>query len=137
MRKPKPRRAKTAKKTAKNSLIPQPNGKGALLPGGQPGNKGGGRMKSEVRAAALEGADIAIPFLIKVVKDAKAGKGPRREGIASSKVLLQFGLGTQTEVSVDDIRNRLTRQLEVLREELPAPLLDRILPRLRVIWVGS
>lgn len=36
---------KTAKKTAKArpALVPQPDGKGALLTGGMPGNAGGGR----------------------------------------------------------------------------------------------
>lgn len=34
---------KSATKTATPALIPQPNGRGALLTGGVPGNKGGGR----------------------------------------------------------------------------------------------
>jgi hypothetical protein len=145
------KKKKTPKKSAKANmpaLIPQPNGKGALLAGGIPGNKGGGRPKSEVRAAALEGADVAIPFLKSVVEEAIEAKKKKKDGvlglfrskaeaIAASKILLQFGLGTQTEVSVDDIRNRLSRQLEVLREELPAALLERVLTRLKPIWTDA
>lgn len=84
------------------------------------------------------GADIALPQLINIVRP-KKGKptSSKREIIAAGKVLLQFGLGTQTEVSVDDIKNRLTRQLQVLREELPAAMLERVLSRLRVIWTDS
>ncbi len=47
--------AKTAKETATPQaampvLVPQPNGKGALLSGGMPGNAGGGRPRDEFKA---------------------------------------------------------------------------------------
>ena len=42
--------SKTAKKRARPALIPQPNGRGALLAGGMPGNKGGsGRPPDEFK----------------------------------------------------------------------------------------
>ena len=45
----------SATKTAKQPhLIPQPNGRGALLSGGKPGNKGGGRVKEKVYERAAE-----------------------------------------------------------------------------------
>ena len=40
---------KRANHTATPSLIPQPNGRGSLLSGGMPGNKGGGRPREEIR----------------------------------------------------------------------------------------
>lgn len=44
------------RETAKESpkLVPQPNGRGALLSGGLPGNKGGGRPKDEFQARMRE-----------------------------------------------------------------------------------
>lgn len=125
---------KTPVKTPGAELVTQLHG-GALKTGGNPGNKGGtGRPKSEVRAAALAGADKAIPKLIAIVEDAKSEKS---EITAAGKVLLQFGLGTQTEVSVEDIKHRLTRQMEVLREEIPLAILERVVARLHPIWTGS
>lgn len=43
----------TAKKSAP-TLVPRPDGRGALLSGGKPGNKGGGRPKDEFQARMRE-----------------------------------------------------------------------------------
>lgn len=111
--------------------MPQPNG-GALLAGGVPGNRGGtGRPKSEVRAAALAGADEAIPILRAILKNGKARKAER---IAAGRELLKYGLGLQREVSMDEVRERLSRTIALLWEELPAGDAERILGRLRPIW---
>ena len=124
----------TAPKSAMPAKIPQAHG-GALNSGGTPGNAGGtGRPKSEVRAAALAGADKAIPKLLAIVEDETSQKS---EVIAAGDKLLKYGLGTQTEVSVEDIKHRLTRQMEFLRERLSAAVLDGILPGLHSIWSGS
>lgn len=114
-----PNKTPTHKVPAMPPLVPQPNGKGAIYQGGIPGNKGGtGRPRSEVRAAALEGADIAIPKLIAIVRDVKSDKN---EVTAAAKVLLQFGLGTTTtetdtegrDVQVRVIREQIARHLDV------------------------
>ncbi len=52
-------------------LIPQPHG-GALLPGGKPGNRGGGNIKSRAREAAAEGGYTAIKMLGKVLRSIDA-----------------------------------------------------------------
>jgi hypothetical protein len=52
-------------------LVPQPNGKGALLKGGVVGNRGGtGRPKSEIRKACAEAFDSRIPRLLEIMDEA-------------------------------------------------------------------
>ena len=52
-------------------LVPQPNGKGALLKGGVVGNRGGtGRPKSEIRRACAEAFDSRIPRLLDIMDNA-------------------------------------------------------------------
>ena len=52
-----------SEKNSVPALIPQPNGKGALYSGGVPGNKGGGRKKSEW-LAKLEVAMEPLPAVL-------------------------------------------------------------------------
>lgn len=55
----------------KEDLIPQPNGKGALLKGGVVGHRGGGgRPKSEIRKACAEAFDSRIPRLLQIMDEA-------------------------------------------------------------------
>ena len=55
----------------KEDLIPQPNGKGALLKGGVVGHRGGtGRPKSEIRRACAEAFDNRIPRLLEIMDNA-------------------------------------------------------------------
>ena len=57
---------KSATNSAKQpTLVPQPGGKGALLTGGVPGNKGGGRPPDEFkrRMAELASSDKALAYL--------------------------------------------------------------------------
>ena len=55
----------------KEELIPQPNGKGALLKGGVVGHRGaGGRPKSEIRRACAEAFDSRIPRLLEIMDEA-------------------------------------------------------------------
>ena len=56
----------TAKQSAMPALIPQPNGKGALLSGGVPGNKGGGRPSSAIRETLRASFEKRIPVLEQV-----------------------------------------------------------------------
>jgi len=68
---------KTTKKTAKQPhLIPQPNGKGALMSGGTPGNKGGGRHK-DFATELYEATGHTEEYYLKKA-DAAADKGDWR-----------------------------------------------------------
>ena len=53
----------SGKKTAaKTAMVPQKHG-GALLPGGVPGNKGGGRPSNELRGSMREILEKGLPHL--------------------------------------------------------------------------
>lgn len=126
--------ARRAKKSAVKSavkLIPQPHG-GALAAGGIPGNPGGGRPRSEVRAAALEGAAEAIPKLRAMIETGDA----RPEVIVqAADKLLKYGLGTVHEISVDEVKGRLQRTVDLIRAELSPEDAARVLAGMRPIWV--
>lgn len=127
----------------RRALVPRANGRGAILQGGNYGNSGGGRPKSEVREAALQGADLAIPILVAMLNDKTLrATNPGVVAQAADK-LLKYGLGTQTEVSVDDVKHRLARTLSVLRDMLSPDaltadahprLLNDVLTALKPIW---
>jgi hypothetical protein len=105
---------KTPKQTASPSglrLIPQPNGKGALLAGGKPGNKGGtGRPPSAIRAQ-MRGSlaeRISIAEAIADDKDAKAS-----DRLHALDLLAKYGLGTtstETDTEGNDVLVRVRRE---------------------------
>lgn len=122
---------KTAKKTA-IALVPRPDGRGALLAGGVPGNAGGpGRPRSAVRALALEGADVAVPKLVAILENPKSRPAAV---VAAAAALLKYGLGTVREVSVDEVKDRLRLTVAVIRGELAPADAERVLAAIRPIW---
>lgn len=129
-----PRKAKGKAKTAPPPTVPekvpQAHG-GALLAGGMPGNKGGGRLPFAVREAALEGAAKAIPKLIAHLddKDNDVVQG------AADK-LLKYGLGTQKDVrlTMDDVKDRLARTLDTIRKHAPPEITQRIMNEIKEHW---
>lgn len=128
--------AKTPKSPRRNvavAKVPQPHG-GALLAGGVPGHKGGGgRPPSVVRAAALEGAALAIP---KLIAQLDAEEVSVSQGAADK--LLKYGLGTQRDVrlTVDDLRERLSNTVETIRRLAPADVAERIISAIKEHWTS-
>lgn len=60
---------KTAKKSAMPVLVPRPDGRGALLSGGMPGNAGGGRLPDPIKEGLREIArDDVVPHLRRIVQ---------------------------------------------------------------------
>ncbi|HEX5409194.1 MAG TPA: hypothetical protein VFW89_05435 [Gemmatimonadaceae bacterium] len=122
----------TPARTGPAARIAQPHG-GALLPGGLLGHRGGtGRPRSVARAAALEGAEAAIPILRALLEQPK---GRHATKIAAAVALLRYGLGTVRELSVDEVREQLRRTIDVIRQELPADQAESLLALIRPIWV--
>lgn len=123
------RKRKTAAKTA---MVPQPHG-GALLAGGVPGNAGGpGVPPSVVRRRARESYYDRIPKLEKI---ADARTTPARDVIAAIRELGRVGMGGS--VSPDDVRERMARTIDVIREELDEETAVRVLLRVRAVWRGD
>lgn len=111
------------------ALVPQLHG-GALLSGGKPGNRGGGRPKAAVRADLLRILDeYGIPHAEAVL----AGEDEERKD-KILKDLLQHALGPEKEVTIEWVGDRLGETVRILREELPAELADRVLGRVREVW---
>lgn len=110
---------KTSARTA--VLVPQPHG-GALRRG-NPGNHG--RPRSEVRAAALEGAAKAVPRLVEIITNPESDP---KDVIGASRVLCEFGLGRQLEIEDVTPTEQQTGEQRVqwLLEVLPRLL--RVLP---------
>ena len=102
------RKKKTTKATVKKlatklpTLIPQPNGRGALLSGGIPGHKGGsGRPPDIVRKRCRESFDKLIPILERIATDKlpKTSEKPRvRDRIMAIDTLGKHGFGGDTKI---------------------------------------
>lgn len=121
-RKPKPDSSAIAR-------IVQPNGS-ALLAGGVPGNRGGGRPPSAIRATARMSFDDLLPALVDIVKK----KGTKNvDKIRGIDVLGKYGMGHP--VSIDDVRARLIEQNEVTREFLPPEMADQLIAKFKAIWM--
>ena len=114
----KPMKAKAASRTGKPEktsgkpsvqMVPQPHG-GALQVG-NPGNSGGsGRPPSVVRQRSRDGYYTRIPTL-EAIADSEKSKDADK--IAAVSVLGRMGM--TGAVNMDDIRERLRAQLEVIR----------------------
>jgi hypothetical protein len=124
-------RKETAKETAKAlELIPQPNGRGALLSGGKPGNKGGGRTRSEVRDAYLLGAEEALPVLLGHLR---AEGNPDLQQQAADK-FLRYGLGAVKEVTVEAVREKVQQTLDIIQGLVSNEQFMRIVRELEPVW---
>lgn len=94
--------------TEKNSeveLIVQPNGQGALLAGGKPGNKGGtGPPPSAIRAYCRGSFAVRIPIL----EDIAAGeyKATPRDRIKAMDVLAKYGGVDKLALMPDELPSR-------------------------------
>ncbi len=112
--------------------IQQPHG-GALLAGGQPGNRGGlGKPPSALRERLRGSLDERVVVLEQIADDETA---MHRDRIRAVDTLAKYGLGPLKEVSVEDVRGRLSATLELLRKELDPGEADHLILRLREIWV--
>jgi hypothetical protein len=119
---------KTAKKTAKRTvesaalkLVPQPNGKGALLSGGVPGNKGGsGRPRKAFKKFCRELA--ASEKYQKALEDA-ATDDKHDQFIGAAKLVATFATSKPAK-KVDHTHRHFSNPRDVLADRL-ARIVDR------------
>lgn len=80
----------SADQTAEPELVPQPHG-GALLSGGKPGNKGGGRTPDEFkrRMAELASSDAALEYLDECLR----GEHGAKAAVSAHKHAAERGYG--------------------------------------------
>ncbi len=112
------------------ALVPQPHG-GALYRGGVPGNRGGWKPPSALRARLRGSLDERVSVLEEIADDTTAAPGDR---IRAVDVLAKYGLGAATELTVDQVRERLARTVALVRETLPPEQADPLLHRMQEVW---
>ncbi len=143
---------KTAGKTAGRRSAPSPL-TGATLPlGAHPGNTGGkkgrsGRLPSIVRDFAREAFADRLDILTqiadgKAIQRMKIGDVETETFISADvsdrlralDLLAKYGLGTIKEVSVEDVRERVQRTLDVIQERTSPEQFVSIVQQLQPIW---
>src|SRR5262245_32594053 len=129
-----PEECPVAKRAANGgALVTQAHG-GALRRGSQKGNTGGsGRPPSELRALARRGFARAIPEMTKIVT-APRKQASNADKIGAANVLGRYGMGHP--VQIDDVRQRLAEQNDIIRNSLPPDDADALLGKLRVVWLS-
>lgn len=111
--------------------VPQPHG-GSIIPGGAPGNRGGmGAVPSVVRQRARDSFYKRVPVLEKIA-DSKKSKDSDR----ISAILGLGRIGLSGNVSVDDIRERLTETINVIRRALPLEQAETLINQIEMCWRG-
>ncbi len=101
---------RTAKDTPKQpTLIPQPNGKGALLSGGMPGNKGGGDHPDNIRRAFRSDVAIAREKIMELLEADGLSPG---EIIQYIDKAAKYSIGKP--ITRDELKGILTRMWELV-----------------------
>lgn len=124
------------------------------LTGGNPGNKGGGRPPSEIRQRCRgsfydririleEIADGTLPLTRKCTKCGHTPKKQEEEDasppaaadrIRAIDLLGHYGLEVDKGVSAADVRQRLGRTIDIIRETLEPAQAIELLDALRPVW---
>ncbi len=120
-------------------LVPQAHG-GALKRGGT--NANAGRKPSAIRKKALRMlanrmgliGHLADGVAVQFEEDGSTKLVSPKPGerLQALKLLAELGMGEQ--VAVSEVKARMRAQVEVLRDELPPELFERITQRLGEVW---
>jgi hypothetical protein len=146
----KKRNARETKSLTKNTVPMRPGKNGGQLQTGNPGNKGGGRSPNEIRARLREAMDGHFDTLEKIArgtiplqtacnKCGWSGESIELPTTASDQLraidqLLKYGVGVVKEASVEDVRERVAKTLDVIRRHCPAEQATTIVDALRPVW---
>lgn len=74
--------------------------------------------------------------LLLVTIEGQVSAAPR-DRIASLKVMADIGIPAVRELSIELVRERIQKMLEILRSELAPPVMKRLEPKLRDAWVSK
>lgn len=128
---PRPARGST---TRRGQVIPQPHG-GALVPGAgrgpAPGAPNAGRPPSQVRAALRQAFADRLPTLTGIADDTMLPPGERLRAL---EVMARHGLGTVTELGVDDVRDKLAATVAAIRRTVAPDVAAPLMAELRALW---
>lgn len=136
------KRPETSVETPPSNTVMRPAPQGGLLRVGNPGNKGGGRKPSQIRKKALRMlgnrmhliGSLADGVAVQFDEDGttKLVSPKPGERLQALKLLAELGMGEQ--VAVSEVKARMRAQVDVLREELPPELFERVAQRLGDVW---
>ncbi len=121
---------KTANKTARAS----PRSGVALPLGAHAGNTGGkkgrsGRPRDEIRAMLLDGAEAAIPR-----HRAQLESDDPTLIRSAAEAFLRYGVGRPEAISVEEVRERVAKTVDLMRKRVPPDQMESMLPELKAIW---
>lgn len=97
---------------SQSACVPGRNG-GRLLPGGKPGNRGGGRLPSRVRALALQGIRQTLPEIYAIAKGTKSGVRPADQ-VQAWRAMANVALSRT--ISSAELQARLIEQVQATRQ---------------------
>ena len=135
--------------TKDTKLIPQPHG-GALLAGGNPGNKGGGRPRSVIReklSGVMDEHGVAVleqiitapretTFTCDECGHQQTVKPPSSDAdrLRGVDIAGKYSIGTITQVDAEQVRARLGQTLDLIDEILNQEDAARLSAALRKVW---
>lgn len=99
--------------------------------GPTPGAPNAGRPPSEVRAALRQAFADRLPIITGIADDAML---PPTDRLRALEVLARHGLGTVTELGVDDVRDKLAATVAAIRRTVPPDVAAPLLVELRTVW---
>jgi hypothetical protein len=119
---------------AGSAMVPQKHG-GAIWQGAPKNPKPGpGRPKGEVRQALLAIVDeCGVQFVRDVLEGRVAGTTLEQQ-VRVAEMAMKYALGTQKEITVEAVRDKLGETIRILREELDEEPASRVLRRIREVW---
>jgi hypothetical protein len=116
-------------KTPDQTPVTVPGPRGGMLRQGNPGNKGGGRTPSEIRASARRRFDKLMPHLSKIARKETAKDSDK---IRAIEVLGRIGM--DRAISIEDIKAALKETNREIFDFLPRDQAEALISRLRPIW---
>lgn len=126
---------KTPVESPARELVPQPHG-GALRTGGNPGNRGGGRLPSHVRLLAQRGLRESLPEIRAIAMGTKAGTRPADQ-VQAWRAMASVALGNT--ISSTELQTRLIQQVQATRDwarlhGISQDLLERLFDAQESAW---
>jgi hypothetical protein len=114
-------------------LVRPQHGRGRIRYGSRPGTHGGGtgRPTSELRQRCRGSFGDRIRIAEQIADGPRFRPADRLRAI---DLLGRYGLGPTTEVSVDEVRDRLRLTIAAVRELLTEDQAENLIGRLREVW---
>jgi hypothetical protein len=112
----------------------QPHG-GALLSGGLPGNRGGvGKMPETLRIRSRDVYDKWLDWADKAMDDPGT---PPEIRMQIGNTAGRYGLGEANKIDMDEVRERLGKQIDAISATYPPAEAEKIIAVIRPAWAAA